>query len=71
MPCRTVPLMKTSAKMCESQEEKAALVLQDMHMAPLERMLQIQNVYFAFVGVFFALWYTMVPWYSVGLLPNS
>lgn len=52
MPCRTVPPMKTSAKMCESQEEKAALVLQDMHMAPLERMLQIQNVYFAFV-VFF------------------
>ena len=40
--------MKTSAKTCGAQEEKATLVLQDTHVAPLERMLRIQNVYFAF-----------------------
>lgn len=41
------PQMKTAAKMCGAWEEKAALVLQDIHVAPLERMLQIWNVYFA------------------------
>lgn len=41
------PLMKTSAKMCGAWEEKATLLLQDIHVVPLERMLQIQNVYFA------------------------
>lgn len=62
--------MKTSAKMCESQEEKAALVLQDMHMAPLERMLQIQNVYFAFVG-FFPCGTLWCPGIQLAFLPNS
>lgn len=52
--------------MCGAREEQATLVPQDTYMAALERMLQIQNVHFAFA--FFFLFYLPPPLPPYGTL---
>lgn len=68
--------MNTSAKMCGTQEEKATLVQQHKHVAPLEgiKMLQILIVCFAYLPFFFfflSLWYLQHPGIHSAFLANS
>lgn len=66
--------MNTSAKMCGTQEEKATLVQQHKHAAPLEgiKMLQILIVCFAYLPFFFlSLWYLQHPGIHSAFLANS